>query len=185
MEKKCSFLALIQTSSVGGGGGGGLEPPIGLWSMQNRTFLLLFRPIFGEKLKTAPEGNWVPKLWCRCRDSVWKSVWISDFGLKIRLNFGVDLFFFWRPLVFGLKNCLNFRFWPKNQTQFRWRPFFFFWRPPVFFPRNSVSNFGQTMWNWFKNNENSGWIPLHFSHSFKKAPPPPFPNPGYAPDPNI
>ena len=101
--------------------------------MQNRTFLLLFRPIFGEKLKTAPpKGNWVPKLWCRCRDSVWKSVWISDSCLKIRLNFGVDLFFlfffffFWRPHVFGLKNCLNFRFSPKNQTQFRWRPFFFF-----------------------------------------------------------
>ena len=31
------------------------------------------------------------------------------------------------------------------------------------------------------NNENSGQGRLHFSHSFKKAPPPPFPNPGYAP----
>ena len=154
--------------------------------MQNRTFLLLFRPIFGEKLKTAPppKGNWVLKLWCRCRDSVWKSVWISDFGLKIRLNFGVDpFFFFWRPLVFGPKNCSDFG--RKIRLNFGEDLFFFFWRPPGFFPRNSVSNFGQTMWNWFKNNENSGWIPLHFSHSFKKAPPPPFPNPGYAPDPNI
>ena len=77
--------------------------------MQNRTFLLLFRPIFGEKLKTAPpKGNWVPKLWSRCRDSVWKSVWISDFGRKIRLNFGEDLFF-WRPPVFKRKKRLNFR----------------------------------------------------------------------------
>ena len=103
--------------------------------MQNRTFLLYFRPIFGEKLKTAPpKGNWVPKLWSRCCDVVWKSVWIFDFGRKLRLNFGEDLFLFcfWRPPVFGLKKRLNFRFWPKNQTQFRWRSFFFFWRPPVF-----------------------------------------------------
>ena len=49
---------------------------------------------------------------------------MCDFGRKIRLNFGED-FFFWRPPVFGLKNRLNFRIWPKNQTQFRRRPFFF------------------------------------------------------------
>ena len=34
---------------------GGLEPPIGLQSMQNRTFLVLLRPSFGEKMKTAPQ----------------------------------------------------------------------------------------------------------------------------------
>ena len=123
---------------------------------------------------------------------------------------------------FGVKKRLNFRFGPKNQPQFRWRPFFSlyfletacfglkkrlnfpeksasisvktfffnffkttcFWAEKTFefpsFPRNSVSIFGQTVWNWFKNNENSGQGRLHFSHSFKKAPPP-FPNPGYAP----
>ena len=68
--------------------------------------------------------------------------------------------------------------------------FFFFngehlflgWKTFVFpnFPRNSVSIFGQTVWFWYKNNENSGQGRLHFSHSFKKAPP--FPNPGYAPE---
>ena len=103
--------------------------------MQNRTFLVLFRPIFGEKLKTAhPKGNWVPKSWSRCRDSVWKNGWIFDFGRKISLNFGEDLFFFifWRPPVFGLKKRLNFRFGPKSRPQFRWRPFFIFLRPPVF-----------------------------------------------------
>ena len=41
---------------------------------------------------------------------------------------------------------LNFRIWPKNQTQFRRRPFFFFfffffWRPPVF-GRKKPLNFG-------------------------------------------
>ena len=115
---------------------------------------------------------------------------------------------------------LNFRIWPKNQSQFRWRPLFFlettwfwaektfefrisaeksdsisaktfffflettcFWADKTFefpsFPRNFVWICGQTVWNWFKNNENSGQGRLHFSHSFKIAPP--FPNPGYAP----
>ena len=50
-----------------------------------------------------------------------------------------------------------------------------FWAEKTFqfpsFPRNSVSIFGQTVWYWFKNNENSGEGCLHFSHSFKKAPP--------------
>ena len=50
-----------------------------------------------------------------------KNVWISDFGWKITLNFGEDLFFFWRPPDFGLKKRLNFRFRPKNHSQFRWR----------------------------------------------------------------
>ena len=53
-----------------------------------------------------------------------KNVWISDFGRKIRLNFGEDLFFFfffWRPPDFGRKKRLNFRFRPKNQSQFWWR----------------------------------------------------------------
>ena len=51
-----------------------------------------------------------------------KRVWISDFGLKITLNFGEDLFFFfWRPPDFGRKKRLNFRFRPKNHSQFWWR----------------------------------------------------------------
>ena len=63
-----------------------------------------------------------------------------------------------------------------------------FWAEKTFefpsFPRNFVSIFGQTVWNWFKDNENSGQGRLHFSHSIKIAPPPPFPNPDYAPAPN-
>ena len=44
----------------------------------------------------------------------------NDFGQKISLNFGEDLFFFfWRPPDFGRKKRLNFRFRPKNQSQFR------------------------------------------------------------------
>ena len=126
-----------------GGGGGALAPPIGRWSMQNHTLLVLLRP---KIEKSPPIGTQPPlKRW-------------------------------------------NFRFRPKNQSQFRWRPFFFsettwFWAEKTLefpsFPRNSVLISGQTVWNWFKNNENSGQGRLHFSHSFKIAPPP-FPNPSYA-----
>ena len=52
------------------------------------------------------------------------------------LSILVKSFFFWRPPDFGRKKRLNFRFRPKNQSQFWWRPFFFFffffWRPPDF-----------------------------------------------------
>ena len=55
-------MGLLASSSVARGRAGGLEPPpIGLYSMQNRTFLVLLRPIFGEKLKTAPPK----KIGCR------------------------------------------------------------------------------------------------------------------------
>ena len=102
-----------------GGGGAWAPPPLGLKSIQNRTFLVLLRPIFAQKIKTAPpEGFWVPKLWRSCRDSARRTVWISDFGRKIRLNFVEDLFF-WRSPVFGRKNRLNFRFRPKKPSQFR------------------------------------------------------------------
>ena len=103
--------------------------------MQNRKFLLLFRPIFGEKLKTAPpKGNWVPKSWGRCCDSVWKSVWIFDFGRKIRLNFGEDLFiylFFLETTCFWAEKTFEFPILAENFGEDLFF-FFFFWRPPVF-----------------------------------------------------
>ena len=49
-----------------------------------------------------------------------KKVWISDFGRKITLKFGEDLFFFFGDhLILGEKKRLNFRFRPKNHSQFR------------------------------------------------------------------
>ena len=41
-------------SNVARGERKGLSPPIGLKSMQNHTFLELLRPIFAQKMKTAP-----------------------------------------------------------------------------------------------------------------------------------
>ena len=45
-----------------------------------------------------------------------KNVWISDFGRPFFF-----FFFFWRPPEFGRKKRLNFRFRPKNHSQFWWR----------------------------------------------------------------
>ena len=61
-----------------------------------------------------------------------KNVWILEFGRKITLNFGEDLFFFilffifWRSPNFGRKKRLNFGFRPKNHSEFWRRPFFLF-----------------------------------------------------------
>ena len=51
----------LEFSSVARGGGGGLEP-IGLKSMQNRTFLVLLQLIFAQKMKTAPPKGFGEKV---------------------------------------------------------------------------------------------------------------------------
>ena len=84
-----------------------------------------------------------------------KNIWISDFGRKISINFGEDLFFF----IFILETP-----WFRAEKTFEIPSF----------PRNFVSIFGQTVWNWFKNNEKSGQGRLHNFQSFKIAPPPLF-----------
>ena len=93
---------------------GGSSPPIGLKSLQNRTFLELLGPIFAQKMKTAPPKGFGCRS-CEGVDVIWpeepfefpisarKSLWIS-----------VKTFFFSGSPVFGRKNCLNFRFRPKN-----------------------------------------------------------------------
>ena len=85
-------------NSVARWGRGGLEPPppIGLWSMQNRMFFVLLRPIFCEKWQIAPPYENSPP----------SNVWICEFGRKISLNFGEDLFFFFfgDHLILGGKN---------------------------------------------------------------------------------
>ena len=97
--------------------------------MQNRTFLVVLRPIFCEKLKTAPPPH---------RKTAPLKRLDFRFGPKkqSQIRWRAFYFYFWRPPDFGRKNRLNFRFRPKNQSQIRWRPsfffFFFFWRPPDF-----------------------------------------------------
>ena len=52
-----STVVREDTSSVARGGGGLELPPSGLKSMQNSTFLVLLKPIFAPKLKTAPQRD--------------------------------------------------------------------------------------------------------------------------------
>ena len=89
---------------------------------------MLLRPIFCEKLKTAPPETFeFPNL-------AEKSASIS-----VKTFF----FYFWRPPDIGRKKPLNFGFRSKNQTQFRRRPFFcFFFRRPPDFGRKKPLNFG-------------------------------------------
>ena len=72
--------------------------------MRNRAFLVLLRPIFAQKMKTAPRRIWVPKLWRSCRDSTGRTVLISDFVRKIRLNsvktFFLEITCFWAAKPF-------------------------------------------------------------------------------------
>ena len=94
--------------------------------MQNRTFLVLLRPIFCEKLKIAPHRKTAPPQTYEFPISAEKSVSIS---VK-------TFFFFWRSPVFGRKKHLNFQFRLKNQSQKFGEDLFFifilFWRSPVF-----------------------------------------------------
>ena len=146
-------------------------------------------PIFGEKLKTAPsKGNWVPKLWSTCRDLVRKSVGISDFGRKISLNFGEDLFFFGDHLFLGGKNVRISDSGRKIGLNFG--EDFFFWRSPVF-GRKKRLNFRafREISSQFLNkpcDSDSRRMKIRIKvvcsfFTLSKKPPPPFPNPGYAP----
>ena len=118
-------LCQSTTSSVARGGAGGLEPPHWLVKYAKSHLFGGFEADFLWKIENSPPVGKQPPL-----------------------------------------KRSNFRFRPKNQAQNRWRPFFFFffflettcfWAEKTFefpsFPRNFVSIFGQTVWNWFKNNE--------------------------------
>ena len=87
--------------------------------MQNRTFLVLLRPIFCEKLKIVPPHRKTAPL-KRLDFRIWPKNQ-SQFRSK------PFFFFFWRPPDFGPKKRLNFQFRPKNQSQLRWRPLFYFY----------------------------------------------------------
>ena len=80
--------------------------------MQNRTFLVLLRPIFGEKLKTAP----LKEIGCRSCEvhDVIRPEKAFEFPILAEKSVSISvktlfLVFFWRSPVFGLKKRLNFR----------------------------------------------------------------------------
>ena len=75
--------------------------------MQNRTFLVVLRSIFSEKLKIASPQTFGFPSWAE--KSVSKSV-------------KTLFFFFWRPPDFGRKKPLNFRAFREISSQFSCKP---------------------------------------------------------------
>ena len=94
--------------------------------MQNRTFLVLLRPIFCEKLKIAPPTHrrTAPPQTFEFPNLAEKSVSISMKSF---------FFFFWRPPDFGRKKTFEFRISAEKSVSISVKTFFFFfWRPPHF-----------------------------------------------------
>ena len=73
--------------------------------MQNSTFLVLLRPIFAPKMKTAPPKGFESQS-CEELDVVWTRM-VEFFGSGAHSK-SVKTFFFWRSPNFGQENPLNF-----------------------------------------------------------------------------
>ena len=90
--------------------------------MQNRTFLVLFRPIFCEKLKTAPPKE----IGCRsCEvhvvirpEKAFEFMILAEKSVSIL----VKTFFFLETTCFGRKKRLNFRALREIPSQFSDKP---------------------------------------------------------------
>ena len=139
----------------GAGAGGCYSLPIGLKGMQNWTFLVLLRPIFAPKMKTAPQRDW--------RAKVVKDLLLLEFcffsgahpKLVRKSEWILVKSFFFSEIT---------RFRPKKPFQFRWRPFFCFVRRSPDFDRKTASI-------WFKIDENLGQVPLLLFQASKKPHP--------------
>ena len=166
-------------SSEARGGGGGSSPPIGLWSMQNRTFLVVLRRVFCEKSKIAPPYENSPPLkrlnfrfgrknqsQNRWRPFFLETTWFwaeKSFEFRISAEKSVSIsvktffFFFGDHLSLGGKNDWIFELSEKFRINFR---------------TNRVKLI-QDQWKFGSRSS------ANFS-LFQNSPPP-FPNPGYAP----
>ena len=81
----------IDSSSVAGGGGGATVSPMGLKSMQNSTFLVLFGRFLLQKWKQPPNGIGEQKF---VKDLLLFGS--EKWSFLDWLNFGEDLFFVFR-----------------------------------------------------------------------------------------
>ena len=161
----CQNLHQIKSfiSSVAGGGGGGSSPPIGLKNMQNRTFLVLLRPIFAQKMKTGPSPK---EFGCRsCKGvAVIRPEEPCEFPISAEksVSISVKTFFFVFCFVFG------------DHLVLAEKPFEF----PIS-AEKSVSILNTP----FESDSRAMKIRVKVAYScltFSKKPPP-FRNPGYAP----
>ena len=155
------LLAMPSGGFRGGDGGDAFPPPA--WKLQfwpkNQPLFWIIRLHFGMH---------PPPTDLNVTNPAEKSVSIL---VKTFFFFFFFFLFFWRPPDFGRKKRLNFRFRPKNQSQFWWRPFFFFlfWRPPDF-GRKKRLNFQFRP----KNQSQFWWRHPNFWGFGFKSPPPKF-----------
>ena len=118
---------ILPNSSVSSGGRGELEPAIGPKSTQNSTFLVLLRPIFAAKTKTAPSSAFGSRS-CEVLAVIWIRI-VEFFGSGAHPKSVKTFFFPWRSPVFGRKT--------------------FFLRSPVFGWKNPL-NFGKDLFFFFE-----------------------------------
>ena len=160
----------IASSVAREGRGGGLEPPHWPEKYAKSHVFSAFEADFCSKNENSPPKEiGEPKLWRSCRHSTGRTVWICDFGRKIRLNFGEDLFFcffFGDHLILGGKSVSISDFGREIRLNFS---------EDLFFGDHLFLEI-----IWFKINENLGQGCLQLSQPSKKAPTPSR-NPGYAP----
>ena len=128
------------SSVARGGGGGGSSPPIGLWSMHNRMFFVLLRPIFCGKWKIAPPIRKEPPLirlnlrnWKKNRPEFWR-----------RPFFFLEITQFWAEKTFEFWISAEKSLWILAKTFF-----FFFWRSRK---KLSISDLSETFHLKFRTN---------------------------------
>ena len=92
--------------------------------MQNRTFLVLLRPIFGEKLKTVLPPKEIGCRGCEVDvviryEKAFEFPILAEKSVSISVKtFFISIFFFWRPPVFGRKKRFNFQAFREIPSQF-------------------------------------------------------------------
>ena len=122
-----------------------------------------------------------------------KNLWISEFGRKITLNFGEDLFFFFfgDHLILGGEKLWISEFGRKITLNFGEDLFFFFFGDHLILGGEKlwISELSETFRLKFRTNrlkliqDQWNFESRSFAHfSLFQNSPPPFPNPGYAPE---
>ena len=136
--------------------------------MQNSTFLVILRPIFAPKLKTAPPKGFGSQS-CEGHAVIWTRI-VEFFGSGAHQKSVKTFFFsffFLEITCFWLEKPLEFLI---LTFEFRWRPFFSFFGDHLLFTEKLSQSNSRLMKILVKFVY--GWIKLP-----KKPPPPPFAKP--------
>ena len=150
------------TSSVARGARGTRAPPIALKNKQNSAFLVLLRPIFAPKMKTAPPPKEFGSRSCEGLAVIWTRI-VEFFGSGAHPKsmktffFLLDITCFWPEKPFEFLISARKSLWISVKTFFGG-----VWRPPNFYWKIASIQ--------FKTNENFGQVRLQLYQTSKKAP---------------